>query len=141
MRLGRAWLAGILLLAASLSAAAEPRRVLLLHSFGPHFAPWNEIAAQFRTELIKQSPDPIDLYEVSLQFGRYAQPQDEAPLISYLGTLFPGSSPDLLVAVGAPAARFLLKNRAQVSSIDALAHQRNGRAHFRQRSSPPMIPR
>ena len=82
--------------------------------FGPHFAPWNAITAQFRDELIRQSPDPIDLSEVSLQLGRNAHPQDETPFIGYLRALYSEGDPALLVAVGAPAARFVLKNRAQV---------------------------
>src|SRR6186713_1491146 len=49
-QLGWIWLAGLFLLAALETAAAQPRRVLLLHSFGPHFAPWNMMASQFRDE-------------------------------------------------------------------------------------------
>jgi len=44
--LHRFYLAGGLLLLMALEAtAAEPKRVLLLHSFGPHFAPWNVMSA------------------------------------------------------------------------------------------------
>ena len=115
MRFGLAWLAALsLLLCVAQSATAAPRRVLLIGSFGPHFAPWNAITAQFRDELIRQSPEPIDLYEVSLQLGRHAHPQDETPFIGYLGALYSEGDPALLVAVGAPAARFVLKNRAKV---------------------------
>src|SRR5687767_13084819 len=114
MRFGRAWLAGILLLAALEAAAAQPRRVLVLHSFGPHFAPWNVLATRFREELIRQSPDPIDFYEVSLQFGRDRQLRDEGPFIDYLLALFGGSDLDLMVAVGAPAAGFFLRHRSRV---------------------------
>ncbi len=136
MRFGLAWLAALsLLLCVAQGATAAPRRVLLVGSFGPHFAPWNAITAQFRDELIRQSPDPIDLYEVSLQLGRHISPQDETPFIGYLGALYPDGNPALLVAVGAPAAHFLLKNRAQDLSVDATAHRRNGRTHL-QRGRP-----
>jgi signal transduction histidine kinase len=87
---------------------------LLISSFGPHFAPWNAITAQFRDQLIKQSPDPIDLYEVSLQLGRYTHPQNETAFVGYLGALYSDSAPELLVAVGAPAARFMLRNRVKI---------------------------
>src|SRR5262245_17639620 len=60
---------------------AEPRRVLLLHSFGPHFAPWKAIAGGLREELIKQSPYPIDLYEAALQGNRFGPVQDQGPFI------------------------------------------------------------
>src|SRR5262245_20677084 len=48
-------------------ARAEPQRVLLLHSFGPDFSPWNTITPRFREDLRKLSLHPIDLYEASLQ--------------------------------------------------------------------------
>src|SRR5262245_32998169 len=40
-------------------AVAEPRRILVLHSFGQHFQPWSAVAEHFREELAKQSPYPI----------------------------------------------------------------------------------
>jgi len=113
MRFGRAWLAGILLLAALQGATAEPRRVLLLHSFGPHFPPWNEISARFRELLVNESPYPIDLYEASHQLGRSGQPPNDGALLDYLHALFGESGLDLTVAIGAPAARLVLQHRAQ----------------------------
>jgi hypothetical protein len=68
---GRACTAGLLLLIGVVNAAAtEPRRVLLLHSFGPHFAPWYAVAGRFREELIRHWPIAIDLYEASLEMAR-----------------------------------------------------------------------
>jgi hypothetical protein len=101
-------------LAAHQTAAAEPRHILLLHSFGPHFSPWRAIAGQLRHELIQQSRSSVDLYEASLQSGRFGQPQDEAPFIDYLRALFAGRGLDLVVAMGAPAARFFLQHRPQL---------------------------
>jgi hypothetical protein len=46
--------------------SAEPRRVLMVHAFGHAYSPWSDMAGSFRAELIKQSKEPIDLYEVSL---------------------------------------------------------------------------
>jgi hypothetical protein len=64
----RAWLILTALIFAAISpAAAEPKRVLLLHSFGPQFVPWVFMAAEFREQLFKQSSDKIDLYEASLE--------------------------------------------------------------------------
>src|SRR4249920_2857696 len=48
-------------------AATEPKRVLLLHSFGPQFVPWVFFAGHFREELFKQLPGEIDLYDASLE--------------------------------------------------------------------------
>ena len=75
MRLQRGIVVGIvLLLCATVSAAAsEPKRVLILDSFGRDFAPWNEYAKDIREEVFRQSPEPIDLYEASLATARFAE--------------------------------------------------------------------
>src|SRR5215813_7494699 len=112
-RLGVA--AAALLFSTTLQAnAGEPRRVLLLHSFGPHFAPWSAVSGRFREELIKQSPDAVDLYEASLETARLAQAPDEIPFVEYLRSLFSGRDLSLVVAMGAPAARFVQRYREQV---------------------------
>jgi len=102
----------LLLLAAHCPAFAEPRRVLLLHSFGPHYEPWSAVAARFREEFTRRLP-AVDLYEVALEMARLAQPTEEAPLVDYMRALFAGRDLDLVVAIGAPAARFFQKYRPQ----------------------------
>jgi signal transduction histidine kinase len=111
--LRQSWLIAILLLVTIGPAAAQSRRVLLLHSYGPYFAPWNFLSGRFREELIKQSPSPVDLYEASLESARFVQPIDPEPLLDYLHTLFAGRTLDLIVAVGSPAARFVQVHRSQ----------------------------
>jgi signal transduction histidine kinase len=112
--LGCGWVAALFLLATLDASVAQPRRVLLLHSFGPHFAPWNAIAGRFREELIRQSPYPIDLHEASLQGERFEQPQDEGPLADYLHVLFGNRGLDLVITLGAPAARFFQRARPRI---------------------------
>lgn len=94
-------------------AAAKPRRVVLLNSFGPQFGPWNFYAARFREEIVKQSPDEIDLYEVFLQSARYAEIEDQQPIIEYIRSLFVGRELDVIVSIGAPAAKFAQRFRPQ----------------------------
>src|SRR5580704_11390628 len=110
----RGWLTLILLIFAAISpAAAEPKRVLLLHSFGPQFAPWVFFAGQFREEIFKHSPDKIDLYEASLEGARFQQPGEQGPIVDYLVALFGTRKLDLIVTLGAPAAFFAQEYRAQ----------------------------
>jgi signal transduction histidine kinase len=114
LRALRCWLALILTaLAVTSTSAAEPKRVLLLHSFGPQFAPWVFFAGQFREELFKLSPDKIDLYEASLEGARFQQPDEQGPIIEYLAALFGSRKLDLIVTIGAPAAIFVQKYRSQ----------------------------
>jgi signal transduction histidine kinase len=96
------------------AATGTPRRVLLLHSFGPHFPPWNTITTRFRQELRDQSPYAIDMYEASLQGERFSASNEEGPFIDYLHALFTERGLDLVVALGAPATRFVLQNRPKV---------------------------
>ena len=105
-----------LLIPVNLVHAAEPDRVLLLHSFGPEFSPWHTITPPFREELRKQAPRPVDLYEASLQSERFGESPapEEGPFIEYLNALVPARDLKLIVAMGAPATRFVLRNRARM---------------------------
>ena len=94
-------------------AAAEPRRVLMLYSYGFHFAPWHVVSARFREELFKQSPQPVDLYEASLDTARFREAEKEAAFVDNLRALFAERQLDLVVAMGAPAARFFQRHRSQ----------------------------
>ncbi len=51
--------------------AAEPKRVMLLHSFGRDFKPWSEYGKAIRAELDRQSPWPLDIIEYSLVSARF----------------------------------------------------------------------
>src|SRR4029077_5050707 len=106
----RGWLTLIMLSFAAISpASAEPKRVLLLHSFGPQFVPWVFFAGQFREELFKRSPYKIDLYEASLAGSRFQQPEEQGPIVDYLGGFVGTRKLDLIVTIGAPATLFVQK--------------------------------
>jgi len=100
--------------AAAQTPSPPPARVLLLHSFGQNFSPWNHISARFRAELVKRSSRPIDLYEVPLQNVRVDRPRNQQTFLDYLGALFAEREPDLVVAMGAAAARFFQEHRSEI---------------------------
>ena len=99
---------------ATVGAAAEPRRVLMVHAFGHAYSPWSDMAGSFRAELIKMSPEPIDLYEVSLDTARVQDPEDEGPFVEYIRAILSGRKLDLIVPVGAPAAFFMQRYRQRL---------------------------
>jgi len=103
----------VLAFAAVSHAETEPKRVLLLHSFGPQFVPWVFFAGHFREELFKQLPGEIDLYESSLEGARFQQPDEQRPIVDYLTALFKNRKLDVIVTIGAPATFFVQKYRAQ----------------------------
>ena len=89
-------------------------RVLLLHSVGPYFSPWNSISPQFREQLSKRSRNAVDIYEASLQGERIREAPEENSLIGYINALFPQRDLKLIVSMGAPATRFVLRHRAEL---------------------------
>jgi signal transduction histidine kinase len=94
--------------------AAEPKRILLLQSYGRDFSPFSEFAESFRVELDRKVKEPIDIYEFSLATARFTDENDR-PFADYLHTLFENHKLDLVVTVGAPAADFFQKYRQQIS--------------------------
>ena len=92
----------------------EPKRVLVLHSFGRDFRPWSEYARTIKAELERQSPWPLDIQEHTLLTARFNNPGPEAPFVDYLRSLYQGHPPDVVMSIGAPAARFVQKYRPQL---------------------------
>src|ERR1700755_1249785 len=109
----RALLVLVLLLVAAArpAAAAEHKRVMILHSVGREFRPWNEWAKYIRAELDRQSPWPLDVQEHSLVTAPAADQNPEDPFVAYLRRLYSEQPPDLIVVVGAPAASFIQRHR------------------------------
>ena len=92
----------------------EPKRVLVLHPFGSDFLPWSAFARTIRTALEQQSPWPLEVQEHNLLSARFNNPGAETPFVDYLRSLYSGRPPDIVVSIGAPAARFVQKYRAQL---------------------------
>ena len=93
---------------------ANPRRILILDSFGRDIAPFNTAVSAFRTTLARELGDPVDIYEASLDAARFAEPEKEAPFLEFLRFRFEGRSLDLVVPVGAPAVKFVVNHRADL---------------------------
>jgi signal transduction histidine kinase len=90
------------------------KRVVILHSFGRDFAPFNAVSSVFRTELARQSAAPIEFLEVSLETARFTESGSETPFVDYLRVLTEGRPPALVVPFGAPATNFLQRHRERL---------------------------
>ena len=104
----RARLIGGLLLslaAAIVAQAQPPKRVLMLHSWGPEFG--DLYARDMRVQLSRQLPGRFELYEEWLVSARFTDRQEDAAFASYLKTLFADHPIDLVITLGAPAANFV----------------------------------
>jgi signal transduction histidine kinase len=98
------------------ASAAEHKRVMILHSVGREFRPWNEYAKNIRAELDRQSPWPLDVQEHSLVAARPDDQNSEAPFVEYLSALYSKRPPDLIISVGAPSAGFIQRHRRELFS-------------------------
>ncbi|MCC6196135.1 MAG: sensor histidine kinase [Burkholderiales bacterium] len=94
--------------------AAGSKRVLILHSFGRDFGPYDTIASVFRTELVRDSADPVTFVEANLDYRRAATARETRVFLEYLRARFDDAPPDVAVTIGAPAARFYLRHRGEL---------------------------
>jgi signal transduction histidine kinase len=94
--------------------AVQPKKILFLNSFGPNFQPWATWSREIDRELNRQSPWPLDIQQQSLITARGDDERSEVKLAEYLGVLYDPRPPDLIVAIGAPAARFVQRHRASL---------------------------
>jgi signal transduction histidine kinase len=102
------------LFACQSALAVEPKRVMVLHSFGREVRPWSDYAQSIRSELYRQSPWPLDITDFSLISARSDDDDSEGPFVQYLRALFAKRPIDLIVSVGAPAAGFVQRHREQL---------------------------
>ncbi len=102
------------LFACQSALAVEPKRVMVLHSFGREVRPWSDYAQSIRSELQRQSPWPLDITDHSLISARSDDDDSEIPFIEYLRALFAKRPIDLIVSIGAPAAGFVQRHREQL---------------------------
>ncbi len=95
------------------AAFSQPKRVLIVHSVGRDFSPWNDYAQKIREELRLQSKDPIDIFEASLSTARFPDGNEDA-FVNYLNAVFSERKLDLIMTIGGPAARFFQQNRQRI---------------------------
>ena len=113
--------AGWLIAFASSSAPQSPARyVLLLNSFERE--PFIMFAGLLRTDLSRQSPDPLNLFEVSIQPAPFAPTPQEEPIVNYLRSTLAGRRLDLVVSLGGPAAVFAQKYQQELFPSTPILH-------------------
>lgn len=101
-----------LVLFAPLARAAEPKRVLIIHSFGRDLEPYNAVGASFRSELTQVLDERVAYHDESLDAERGGLP-DERLFVDYLRRR-EAVRPDLVVAIANPAMLFCLRYREEL---------------------------
>jgi signal transduction histidine kinase len=94
------------------AAGDRPRRVLMVHSFGSSAPPFTTHSTAFQSAIKRElGTAAVDLDEVSLDMARYAQPDMEAAFADFLAKRISKWQPDLVVPIGSPAGKFVVKFR------------------------------
>ena len=93
---------------------AQPKKILLLHTFGPNFEQGAAWSREIQRELNQQSPWPLNIQEQSLVTALDGDDAAEAKFLEYLRTLYAQRPPDLIVSLGGPAAIFIRKHKADL---------------------------
>ena len=101
----------LLVLAAPSSHAAEPKRILMVHSFNHSTSPYSSIASEFRKDVLAAWPGQAAFYDFALEVGRPVSDNDAA-IVEAMKSRFANVKLDLVVAVGPPAAHFYGTHRA-----------------------------
>src|SRR3954469_8479414 len=109
-------LATVMVLSPSTSSRADvdAKRVLMLHSFGLRFKPWTDYAQFTRAGITRESQTPVDFHDHSLLNARLNDDKSDAPFVDYLHALYADKPPDLILAIGAPAANFVQRYRERI---------------------------
>src|SRR2546423_6634140 len=110
-RMACSLVAVFVVLAAVCGAGSEPKRVLVVHSFGSVAPPFTTHSIAFETELVEKMGKRVDLDEVSLDMARYADPNLQEALVEYLQKRQAHWRPDLVVPIGSPAGVFVEEYR------------------------------
>jgi signal transduction histidine kinase len=93
---------------------AQPKKILILHTFGPNFEQGAAWSREIQRELNQQSPWPLNIQEQSLITALDGDDAAEAKFLEYLKTLYAQRPPDLIVSLGGPAAIFIHKHKADL---------------------------
>ena len=96
------------------AADVKPKRIMMLHSFGLLFKPWSDYAQAIRSEINRKSQRPVDFLDHSLVNARLSDDRSDGPFVEYLSSLYVETPPDLIIAIGAPAANFVQRYRQRL---------------------------
>jgi hypothetical protein len=95
-------------------SAVQTKTILFLYSFDRNFETAATWTREIRHELTRQSPWLLDIQEQAVVTARNEDSATEAKFVDYLKALYAQRPPDLIVAIAAPAARFVQRHRADL---------------------------
>src|SRR5215510_13767828 len=113
MRRWAAGLAFLFLLSSESPVFAGPRQILLIQSFEQAELTFGTFADTLREEVSRRLRGPVTFVQFSLEPAGVRQPSLKA--VAQLRSMFrPDRLPDLIVAIGGPAAVFVQKHQQEL---------------------------
>jgi signal transduction histidine kinase len=104
-----------MLLIGPAEAQKKTRRVLILYPYN-NLYPVSVLAGEaVRKGLLAGSPDSLELYTDFLDLGRFSGQEYERRAASYLAEKYRERAPEVVIALGPQALRFVLRNRAELN--------------------------
>src|SRR6266513_2473490 len=100
----------LLVLAALSEHAAEPKRILMVHSFGRSTSPYDSVSSSFRGTMLDAWPGQVAFYDFALEAGRPVN-ENEGSIVEVMRSRFTNMKLDLVVTVGPQASHFYGKYR------------------------------
>jgi hypothetical protein len=95
VRANSAWPVAVALAAAILlgtqtpgQADAEPKRIIMLHSFGVRFKPWTDYSETIRSEISRRARTPLTFHDHSLLNAPLQDEKSDGPFFDYLRALY-----------------------------------------------------
>jgi signal transduction histidine kinase len=114
-RLVHMWIAAAVVLLVSIGeTAAQPKKIVVLHSYDRNFEPGAVWSREIRNQLGRQSPWPLEIQEHSLVTAVNGNDAADAKFVEFLAALYAQRAPDLIIGLGAPAARFVQQHRTDL---------------------------
>jgi PAS domain S-box-containing protein len=95
----------------------EPKRVLIVHSFGSAAPPFTTHSTAFERALTQEMGKRVDLDEVSLDVARYATLDMQEAQVEFMRKRLTRWQPDLVVPIGSPAGVFVAMCRDRLFPI------------------------
>jgi hypothetical protein len=96
------------------AARSETRHVLVLSSSERPFAPQSEFADALVRDLIRESREPIQFADVSIQAARASDSAPDASIARRIHAAFGSGRLDLVITIGGPAATFAQQFRQEL---------------------------
>lgn len=94
--------------------AVQSKQIVVLHSYDKNFEPGAVWSREIRNQLGRQSPWPLEIQEHSLVTAVKGNDAADAKFVEFLAALYAQRAPDLIIALGAPAARFVQQHRTDL---------------------------